>query len=89
MNIYLLDGKDMTSKDAAYAVIAKEMAFPEFFGKNLDALYDCLSSKSTNNAVLFVNTGILEENLGDYAEKILECFRDAAQECGFFLKEKR
>lgn len=89
MNIYLLDGKDMTNKEAAYVAIAKELGFPEYFGKNLDALYDCLSCMSADNAVLFVNTAILEENLGDYAEKILSCFRDAADECGFMLKEKR
>ena len=89
MNIYLLDGKDMTSRDEAYRVIAAEMAFPEYFGNNLDALYDCLSARSTDNAVLFVNTAILEENLGEYAGKILDCFRDAAAECGFILREKR
>ena len=89
MSIYLLDGKDMTGKEAAYAVIAKELDFPDYFGKNLDALYDCLTEMNSENAILFVNTAILEENLGDYAEKILSCFRDAADECGFFLKEKR
>ena len=89
MSIYLLDGKDMTSREEAFSVIAKEMDFPEWFGKNLDALYDCLSEKSEDNTIVFVNTAILEENLGDYGEKILGCFRDASDECGFFLREKR
>ena len=89
MNIYLLDGKDMTSRDEAYRVIAREMNLPEWFGNNLDALYDCLSEQSKDTAVIFVNTAIAEENLGEYSEKMLACFRDAAQECGYFFKEKR
>ena len=89
MSIYLLDGKDMTSKEEAFELIAKELAFPGYFGKNLDALYDCLSDMSAENTIHFVNTAILEEYLGDYAEKILSCFRDASSECGFTLREKR
>lgn len=89
MSIYLLDGKDMTSREAAYELIAKELAFPYYFGKNLDALYDCLTEKNADNTVIFVNTALLEEYLGDYAEKILSCFRDASSECGFILREKR
>ena len=89
MSIYLLDGKDMTTREEAFRVIAREMAFPEWFGNNLDALYDCLSERSSDNAVIFVNTAIAEENLGDYAGKILDCFRDAANECGFTFREKR
>ena len=89
MSIYLLDGKDMTSKEEAYELIAKELAFPDYFGQNLDALYDCLSDMSAENTIHFVNTAILEEYLGDYAEKILSCFRDASSECGFTLREKR
>ncbi len=89
MSIYLLDGKDMTSKEEAYELIAKELAFPYYFGKNLDASYDCLSDMSADNTIHFVNTAILEEYLGDYAEKILSCFRDASSECGFTLREKR
>ncbi|MBR4010412.1 MAG: barstar family protein [Clostridiales bacterium] len=89
MSIYLLDGKDMTSREAAYELIAREMDFPDYFGKNLDALYDCLSDMSADNTIHFVNTALLEEYLGDYAEKILSCFRDASSECGFTLREKR
>ncbi|MBQ0012780.1 MAG: barstar family protein [Clostridiales bacterium] len=89
MSLFLLDGKDMISKEAAYEVIAKEMNFPEYFGKNLDALYDCLTDLGSEPVIVFVNTAILEENLGEYGQKILSCFRDAADEYEFTFREKR
>ncbi len=89
MAIYLLDGKDMTSREEAFSLISKELELPEYFGKNLDALYDCLTEKSSDHTVVFVNTAILEEYLGEYGQKILNVFRDAAAECGFEFKEKR
>ncbi|MBO4473578.1 MAG: barstar family protein [Clostridiales bacterium] len=89
MNIYLLDGKDMTSRDEAYRVIVDTMELPMWFGNNLDALFDCLSDLSKDIAVVFVNTAIAEENLGQYAKRILACFREAAQECGYIFMEKR
>ena len=42
MNIIILDGQYMTSREAAYEYIGKTMSFPDYFGKNLDALFDCL-----------------------------------------------
>ena len=41
-----LDGAKMTSRAAAHEHIAAEMAFPEWYGKNLDALWDMLGSLS-------------------------------------------
>lgn len=89
MKVFLLDGKDMTSLDAAYDVISRELSFPDYFGRNLDALYDCLTELSSEATVVFVNTAILEENLPEKADAVLDCFRDASMEVGFSLREKR
>ena len=89
MNIYLLDGKDMIDRETAYCVIERAMGFPEWFGNNLDALADCLSDlPAGKTAIVFVNTGILVENLGTYAEKVLACFRSVTEECGIIWIEK-
>ena len=88
MSIYLLDGKDMTDVTTTYNTIAEEMSFPDWFGKNLDALYDCLSVLPPDNQIIFVNTSLMLDNLGEYGEGILSCFRDASEECGFTLREK-
>lgn len=89
MNIYLLDGKDMTSRDKTYRIIKKTMGFPDWFGRNLDALADCLGDLSAKKtAIVFVNTDALCDHLGPYAEKILNCFRQLADEVGFLWIEK-
>ena len=88
MNIFLLDGKDMTSREKAYRVIEQTMCFPDWFGHNLDALADCLGELPSDTAVIFVNTDILSENLGSYAGKLLNCFRMLSDECGFQFIEK-
>ena len=88
MRIFLLDGKDMTSRETAYRNIERNMEFPDWFGHNLDALADCLSELEPDTAVIFVNTDALQENLGNYANKVLATFRDISEEFGFRFIEK-
>ena len=88
MNTYVLNGKDMTSREAAYEVIARTMRFPAWFGNNLDALADCLGELRRDSVVLFRNAGALADGLGDYGEKLLACFRDCARQVGFRFIEK-
>ena len=40
---YILDGSQMTTREAAHAHLAKQLRFPEYYGNNLDALYDCVT----------------------------------------------
>jgi ribonuclease inhibitor len=40
----LLPGKKVRSVDVFYDEIARQLAFPEHFGRNLDALWDILSA---------------------------------------------
>ncbi len=37
-----VDGRAATDKASALGAIASALAFPPWFGRNLDALYDCL-----------------------------------------------
>ena len=69
-----LDIKRMREKDEAHDYIKRMLGFPEYYGKNLDALYDCLTSLD--------RADLCFENLGQdngYFDRMLPVFRDAAE----------
>ncbi len=71
----VLDGKKMTSKEEAHAYLKKAFGFPEYYGKNLDALYDCLTDMGEMK-VEFWHTDAMKAVLGKYGESLLRVFRD-------------
>lgn len=71
-----LDARKMERKGEAHEYLKEQMAFPEYYGKNLDALHDCLTSLPPTK-VRFCNT---DQVNGGYFDKIMRVFRDSAQE---------
>jgi len=43
MKQYIIDGNNFTGVETFYDEVTKVFSFPEYFGRNLDALYDSLS----------------------------------------------
>ena len=43
---HVLDGTTLHDKESALDAIAAALSFPDYFGRNLDALRDCLSDLS-------------------------------------------
>lgn len=75
-----LSGNKMTSREVLHTYLAKKLAFPSYYGKNLDALCDCLTERSTPLHITVTYTERLKEHLGDYGEAFLQTLRDAAEE---------
>ena len=72
-----LDFKDLQTPRQIHEYIAKKMGFPGYYGRNLDALYDCLTDICEDTEVTIRNYDIL-----DYRENcIINTFLDAAEEC--------
>lgn len=68
---YVLDGKKMVSKEAAHAYLKETFGFPEYYGKNLDALHDCLTEMD-DLEVEFLNADDMLEALGRYGELLMQ-----------------
>ena len=71
----ILDASQMASRRAAHAYLQEQLGFPEYYGKNLDALYDVLTELE-DVEIAFINCP--EEQT--YFQKALRVFRDAAGE---------
>ena len=71
-----LDGSKMTSREDLHAHLAQQLALPEWYGRNLDALYDALSEMNDRIFVLR-HVSCMLENLGEYAWMALHTLIDA------------
>lgn len=84
MNIFILDAAKMTDRQKCHQYLARVLRFPDYYGNNLDALYDCLGEFSSESTLIIMNALELEGNLGDYGKMLLDTFRDAAAEPASF-----
>lgn len=70
----VLDAANMTEKNAAHDYLKKALALPDYYGSNLDALYDCLTELGVTE-IQFVNL----DAAGGYFPKVLSVFREAQE----------
>ena len=70
MNEIVLYGEDM--KENPHEYIKEKLDFPDYYGENLDALYDCLCELS-NKIIIIKDSSLLDEDL-------IATFKDASVE---------
>ena len=75
---FTLDCARMTDRAAAHEYLAAAPELPEHYGRNLDALHDCLGEMPACEVTL-KNAGALSA-LGEYGDALLSVFCDEAQE---------
>lgn len=80
MTYIILDGAYMESREALHDQLQDRLPLPPWYGRNLDALYDCLTDISEPLAILFRNYSAALNALGPYGEKVRRVLEDAAQE---------
>lgn len=84
MEIIILDGTKMTSFDELHDYIKRIMRLPGYYGRNLDALADCLSELGTHVTVILNNADALKEGMGVYGGRLISVFEDISSEPGSF-----
>ncbi len=67
-----LDARKLQTKTDAHPYLKEMLSFPDYYGNNLDALFDCLTDLGPTQ-VCMEHT----ELQGSYYEKILRVFKDA------------
>ena len=78
MEVYL-DGRALDSREALHQALSALLAFPAYYGKNLDALHDCLTDLSDPVHLTVLHAQALEDALGAYCRSFHRVLSDSAQ----------
>jgi ribonuclease inhibitor len=77
---YELDCALMTDRKATHDYLKAQLMLPEYYGRNLDALYDLMTGFLRDARIILRNTNLLEENLGGYGAALLATMTEAAED---------
>ncbi len=76
MEIIILDGRKMVSFDDLHDYLKNVMRLPNYYGRNLDALADCLSELGSHVTIILNNADAMRAGLGVYGDKLMRVFTD-------------
>ncbi|MEC0238834.1 barstar family protein [Paenibacillus dokdonensis] len=88
MRDIILDGGKVDNRDQMHAVLKEALQLPDYYGNNLDALWDCLTGWVEMPLMIrWLHFQESEEKLGEYSQLLLQLFRNAEEEIeGFHLQ---
>ncbi len=75
-----IDGSAVFTSPDLHKALAEALSFPEYYGNNLDALYDCLTEIGEDTRLTLRNWHHIEFHLKDYSGKAVYVFHVACQE---------
>ena len=79
MKRIVLDAGKMTDPGALHAHLAQLLELPEYYGANLDALYDCLTELGEETEIVVPLQAADAQHLGSYGRQLLGVFKEAAE----------
>lgn len=74
-----LDGRKMIDKESLHTYLAETLALPAYYGRNLDALHDCLTEMNEVEIEVTHREELLAA-LGKYGETLLRLFAEVEKE---------
>ena len=78
--LYVVDFRNVKYWMEVHPIIRDALNFPDYYGCNLDALWDCLTEMVITDEpinILFLGIELIEEKFDDFAERMLETFQEA------------
>ena len=80
MKYVFLDGEKILSHADLHRAFAQALEFPEYYGKNLDALRDCLTDETEPVGVIAVHADLLREHMGRRWKPFLRLMDDLTED---------
>ena len=76
----VLDLSEVTSKSELHEKVKNFFGFPDYYGGNLDALYDCLTDISEETNVTIILPERWPKENDEYIRGVIKVFDDAASD---------
>lgn len=77
----VINGDEIKTNDDFHRQIKELLSFPSYYGNNLDALWDCLTTSiELPLTLVWKDLEKSKMELGDYCDKILDVFKHAEKE---------
>ncbi len=74
---YILNGKVIRSLDEFYDEISSQLSLPAYFGRNLDALWDVLSTEVEGPAeIVWQDAQASRQAMGEDFEKVVKVLKE-------------
>ena len=73
---YFVDCEKLRGRRTAHRYLAETLEFPEYYGNNLDALFDCMTDK--DECTIIFKGALKLYQKGGYGARILDVMRDAS-----------
>lgn len=73
---YLINGKKVIDRKQLHEYLIQVFKLPDYYGRNLDALWDCLSTDNSIKKITIIHTDNLVNTLGDYSTAFIQLFND-------------
>ena len=67
---YVIDLKDVKTRSELYDRLEEVLPLPEYFGRNLDALYDVLSENTEKTRIRFKDLEVREYEIERYLRRL-------------------
>lgn len=77
---FVVDLADLATKGDLHGRIRRAMELPEYYGENLDALYDLLTEMDEGTEIFFSGADQADRSLGEYLDMMREMCSDAENE---------
>lgn len=78
-NVYI-NSKYFSSVEELHQYLARELDFPDYYGRNLAALFDCLTDISEEVEIRYNGEEFTDDEMESYFQRLWQVFGDAARE---------
>ena len=78
MEIIRLEGREMTDRKATHAYLKRKLHLPGYYGNNLDALWDCLTTDFSGKMIILNDPQMVHNQLGDYGDSLVSLLKEVA-----------